>query len=70
MKQCVSLSKGLKRGTAFLLALILTIQPFLSLDYQLLSAGAAETEGRGSTYAYYKSQNLLKPGALFLKQDK
>lgn len=65
MKQCVSLSKGLKRGIAFLLALILTIQPFFSLDYQLLSAGAAETEGRGSTYAYYNSQNLLKPGASF-----
>ena len=65
MKQCVSLSKRLKRGIAFLLAWILTIQPFLSLNYQLLSASAAETEGRGSTYAYYNSQNLLKPGASF-----
>ena len=65
MKQCVSLSKRLKRGMAFLLALLFTIQPFFSVDYQLLSAGAAETEGRGSTFTYYDTQNLLKPGASF-----
>ena len=41
------------------------VQPLFSLDSQLLSAGVAETEGRGSTYAYYNSQNLLKPGASF-----
>lgn len=59
------LYQRLKRGIAFLLALILTVQPFFSIDMGLFPAFAAETEGRGSTFAYYNSSNLLKPGASF-----
>ena len=59
------LYQRLKRGIAFLLALILTVQPFFSFDMGLFPALAAETEGRGSTFAYYNSSNLLKPGANF-----
>lgn len=65
MIQVNRLYQRLKRGIAFLLALILTVQPFFSFDIGLLSAIAAETEGRGSTFAYYNSSNLLKPGASF-----
>lgn len=55
----------LKRGIAFLLALILTIQPFFNADWGFVSAWASQTEGRSSTFAYYDSSNLLKPGASF-----
>ena len=57
-----SFYEKLKRGISFLLAGILTIQPFFYAD--CFPANAA-TEGRGSTYAYFGTQNLLKPGASF-----
>ena len=53
-----------KRGIAFLLAVILTVQPFLGLDLGSISAFGAETQG-SSSFAYYDSSNLLKPGASF-----
>lgn len=59
------LYQRLKRKVALLLALILTVQPFFSLDIGALPAFAAESEGRGTSYAYYDSSNLLKPGASF-----
>ena len=55
----------LKRGIAFLLAVILTVQPFFRLDIGFISAFAAENQGRSSSFAYYDSSNLLKPGASF-----
>ena len=59
------LFQRLKRGIAFLLAVILTVQPFLGLDLGSISAFGAETQGRSSSFAYYDSSNLLKPGASF-----
>ena len=59
------LYQRLKRGIAFLLAVILTVQPFFSLDLGSISAFGAETQGRSSSFAYYDSSNLLKPGASF-----
>lgn len=56
---------GLKRGIAFLLAVILTIQPLFHVDWGFVSAWASQTEGKSSTFAYYDSSNLLKPGASF-----
>lgn len=56
---------GLKRRIAFLLAVILTIQPFFQMDMSMLSLFAAETGGQSTTFAYYDSSNLLKPGASF-----
>ena len=64
------LYQRLKRGIAFLLALILAVQPFFSFDMGLFPTFAAETEGRGSTFAYYNSSNLLKPGANFRFTEK
>lgn len=64
------LYQRLKRGIAFLLALILTVQPFFSFDMGLFPALAAETEGRGSTFAYYNSSNLLKPEPIFRFTEK
>ena len=58
------LYQRLKRGIAFLLAVILTVQPFLGLDLGSISAFGAETQG-SSSFAYYDSSNLLKPGASF-----
>lgn len=55
----------LKRGIAFLLALIFTIQPVFYLDIGQVASFAAETEGQSTTFAYYDSSNLLKPGASF-----
>lgn len=65
MTRVNGLYQRLKRGIAFLLALILTVQPFFSFDMGLFPAIAAETEGRGNTFAYYNTSNLLKPGASF-----
>ena len=65
MTRANRLYQRLKRGIAFLLALILAVQPFFSVDMGLFPTFAAETEGRGSTFAYYNSSNLLKPGANF-----
>lgn len=65
MTRANHLYQRLKRGIAFLLALILAVQPFFSFDMGLFPTFAAETEGRGSTFAYYNSSNLLKPGANF-----
>ena len=65
MTRANRLYQRLKRGIAFLLALILAVQPFFSFDMGLFPTFAAETEGRGSTFAYYNSSNLLKPGANF-----
>lgn len=59
------LFQRLKRGIAFLLAVILMVQPFLGLDLGSISAFGAETQGRSSSFAYYDSNNLLKPGASF-----
>ena len=59
------LFQRLKRGIAFLLAVILTVQPFWGLDLGSISAFGAETQGRSSSFAYYDSSNLLKPGASF-----
>lgn len=59
------LFQRLKRGIAFLLAVILTVQPFLGLDLGSISAFGAETQGSSSSFAYYDSSNLLKPGASF-----
>ena len=65
MTRANRLYQRLKRGIAFLLALILAVQPFFSFDMGLFPTFAAETEGRGSTFAYYNSSNLMKPGANF-----
>lgn len=55
----------LKRGIAFILALIFTIQPVFYFDIGQVASFAAETEGQSTTFAYYDSSNLLKPGASF-----
>ena len=60
-----SFFKRLKRGIALLLAVMLMVQPFFNVGSGIVSAVAAEGEGRGSTFAYYNSQNLLKEGASF-----
>lgn len=65
MKQHNSLYKRLKRGIAMFLAVILTLQPFFCADLGSLFANAAETKGRGSSFTYYGTQNLLKEGASF-----
>lgn len=65
MKQHKSLYKRLKRRIALFLAIILTLQPFLCADMRGLFANAAETKGRGSSFTYYGTQNLLKEGASF-----
>lgn len=65
MKRMNGLYQRLKQRIALLMAVILTVQPFFSLDTGALSALAADTEGKGTTYAYYDSSNLLKPESSF-----
>lgn len=65
MTRANGLYQRLKRRIALLMALILTVQPFFSLDIGALPALAAATEGRGTSYTYYSTGNLLKPGASF-----
>lgn len=60
-----SFFKRLKRGGSLLLAVLLAVQPFFNVGFGIVSADAAEGEGRGSIFAYYNSQNLLKEGASF-----
>ena len=65
MARLYRLYQRLKRGIAFLLAVILTVQPLFCFDISSFLALAAETEGQSSTFAYYDSSNLLKSGASF-----
>lgn len=65
MTRLYRLYQRLKRGIAFLLAVILTVQPLFYLETGVFPAFAAETEGQSSTFAYYDSSNLLKSGASF-----
>lgn len=60
-----SFLKRLKRGISLFLAAILTVQPFFNVGFGIFSANAAEGEGKGSTFTYYNTQNLLKEGASF-----
>ena len=62
--QCNHMLNRLKRKIAFILALIFALQPLFNSGIGIFPAQAA-TEGRGVTYAYYDSSNLLKPGASF-----
>ena len=65
MRQYISLYKRLRRKLAFFLAIILTFQSFFCANTVGLLANAAETKGRGSSFTYYGTQNLLKEGANF-----
>ena len=62
--QCNRIYIRLKRKIAFLMAMIFVFQSFFSSELGTMPVQAA-TEGRGSTFAYYDSSNLLKPGASF-----
>jgi len=53
-----------RRLTAFLLAVVLSLLPILSVEFGAFTAWA-DGEGRGETYTYYGTQNLLKEGASF-----
>ncbi|XBX07584.1 SpaA isopeptide-forming pilin-related protein [Enterocloster clostridioformis] len=50
--------------TAFLLAVVLSLLPILSVEFGAFTSWA-DGEGRGETYTYYGTQNLLKEGASF-----
>lgn len=60
-----SFFKRLKRGGSLFLAVLLAVQSFFNVGFGIISADASEGENRGSTFAYYGSQNLLKEGASF-----
>ena len=60
-----SFFKRLKRGGSLFLAVLLAVQSFFYVGFSIISADASEGENRGSTFAYYGSQNLLKEGASF-----
>ena len=60
-----SFFKRLKRWGSLFLAVLLTFQSFFCANIGSLSANAAETKGRGSSFTYYGTQNLLKEGAIF-----
>lgn len=60
-----SFFKRLKRWGSLFLAVLLTFQSFFCANIGSLSANAAETKGRGSSFTYYGTQNLLKEGASF-----
>ena len=62
--QCNRIYIRLKRKIAFLMAMIFVFQSFFSSGLGIIPVQAA-TEGRGSTFAYYDSSNLLRPGASF-----
>ena len=62
-----SFFKRLKRGGSLFLAVLLAVQSFFNVGFGIISADASEGENRGSTFAYYGSQNLLKEGAI--KED-
>ena len=53
-----------RRLTAFLLAVVLSLLPVLSVEFGAFTAWA-DGEGRGEAYTYYGTQNLLKEGASF-----
>ncbi|MFR5631455.1 MAG: hypothetical protein ACLUFH_00465 [Monoglobales bacterium] len=55
----------LKRWMAFTLAVVLSFQSFFCMDFGTLASFASESAGTGTTFAYYDSSNLLKPGASF-----
>ena len=62
--QCNRIYIRLKRKIAFLMAMIFVFQSFFSSGLGIIPVQAA-IEGRGSTFAYYDSSNLLRPGASF-----
>lgn len=50
-----------RRLTAFLLAVVFSLLPVLSVEFGAFTAWA-DGEGRGETHTYYGTQNLLKEG--------
>lgn len=53
-----------RRLTAFLLAVVLSLLPVISVEFGSFTSWA-DGGGRGETYTYYGTQNLLKDGASF-----